>query len=422
MKNPGFCLTLWLLLPLAIRGEPQSYSYYNLFWNCPSSQMFITDGWVCEGPFRANDTVRLYSTSPGRDQDPWFYSFTLSAYYYLYGNNPPGIQCTFPQQGNLWIEPFEKMSLGVPWFELGVTELPFGADQVDWQTVRSTAQSGGLFINVDNGARIVLRDSLLLLRNVPGTTHQQYDLSVLTCPVVWLGNYASDRIYIRGDSLAALTVPLTIGTFGDLYLSGELVCEGEGILGLVTVFGDLVIADDPEMPEPGWSGFEIVTDRDLSFMASMMALEGDFMAEAWSQPSPQAVFTLQGGIQVQSPGYTGSPVSGFKMEYHYDERLFTEGPPYYPQFNFTGSDREDLLPVVTPVLKASQNPFSGSTVISSPGPGTLTFLDASGRTVITCEITSELTIYGEDLPDGVYLVVYDGGTGEVSSITLAKID
>ncbi len=78
--------------PLAQEG---SYSYYCSFSHEPTIDGYYSDSLVINGPFRANGPIWLYSKTPGR------------------------LPATEPHCGDLWIEPYEFMVQGPPWFTLG---------------------------------------------------------------------------------------------------------------------------------------------------------------------------------------------------------------------------------------------------------------------------------------------------------------
>ena len=415
---------LFLVLSLS-SAESGSYAYYNCFLDDPSLNGYYSDGFTFDGPFRANGPVAIYSSTPGRDNDPWFYSFTLSSDYYLYGTGSSGVQCSTPQYENLWIEPYELMQQGSPWFNLGAEPLPFGPDYVDWQSIRTAAQNGGLELvvgtDVTDGSRLILRgDSTLTIMYEQFGTETVYDLSTLDNPAIWIEN-PGERIYLRGSAPYPFDSALTIGMMGDLFFSGELLCEEEGFLGIVSVYGDLVIADDPETPEPGWPGYEIQTDESFTFQCSMMALDGIFQAEIFYQPIPQAVFSLAGGMQVCEEGFTSSTSGGFSLAFPYDERLLTESPPFYPEYQLSGIENA-FGETVEPLFLASPNPFSSSVQFSLPFQGEVEVYDQSGRVVARSGICSQWVLDGGHLPSGVYIAVASGPSEESSFLRLVKVD
>jgi len=64
---------------------------------------------------------------------------------------------------------------------------------------------------------------------------------------------------------------------------------------------------------------------------------GSFYVENYSTKTPVGTLTVTGGIIQKARGpvgtfnpYTGQTVSGYAKNYHYDPRLATQPPPYYP--------------------------------------------------------------------------------------------
>ncbi len=403
--------------------ETGSYSYYGCFQSAPSTSGYYADGHCFPGPFRANGPIVIYSTTPGRDNDPYFHSLTLSSDHYLYGTGPGGEQVTEPHWGNLWIEPYELMAQGPPWFSLGAAPLPFGADQVDWQSVRSAAFDGGLVlhvgVHVENGSRFSIRGDTLLVKVDGFGAEHSYDLSSLANPVVWVENSANDRIYIRGYQGSPLSTPVTIGMFGHLYMSGSLECSGAGMAGIISVYGDLFIADTPSGPQQGWEGYEIETTTDIDYQASLMALEGRILAENYTQPVTRVDF-MYSGFQVEYEWYTGTTYSGFDMVNTYDERLLTQSPPFYPQYDISGTaETAERVPGAS--MGVSCNPFQGSSVVTLSSPATVQLFDQTGRLIGESGLTEQWILNGSDLPDGVYVLraVFPGGGTE--SLRVVKL-
>ena len=418
----AFFILFLLLCFSSVSAQEGSYSYYNIFFASPSTDGAYCDGYYFGGPFRANGAIRLVSSSPGRDNDPYFYSFTLSSDHYLYGWGA-GVQCTTPQYENLWIEPYEMMEQGPPWFNLGIDPLPFGADQVEWQVVRAAAMSYGLYLtstDVPDGSRILLEDGQISVKTDEYSAAVVYSFAGLDEPVVWIENGVNDMFYLKGhpDS-QGLADELTIGSIGSTYFAGPLEYNGDtpGMLGLISVYGDGCIADKPSVD---WDPpYEIGTDSDLTYSASILLLDGVFEAENYTEPTPQVDFILYGGIQMQQEGYTGTMNSGFLICWDYDERLFNQSPPLYPQYEMSGVGSVDT-PLSALGLSASCNPFSSSVSLAMTEPGTITVYDSSGRIVDSCDTEGEWVWNGSLLPGGVYIVSANGMSGNSTSLRLVK--
>lgn len=75
---------LFAILALAAAdslAQEGSFSWFACFLGNPTLDGAYADGYHFGGPFRANGPVRVLSSSPGRDNDPYFYHFTLSSDY-----------------------------------------------------------------------------------------------------------------------------------------------------------------------------------------------------------------------------------------------------------------------------------------------------------------------------------------------------
>lgn len=349
---------------------PRNFAIYAAFLNSAGAGWF-GDGYRFDGPFHCNSVVKLYSATPGRDNDVWFYSFSTTADYYLYGTGV-GVKAYEPQIGDLWIEPYERMVKGEPWFNLGAEEIPFGSDQVNWQGAYNAAQSGGLFLSglqVPDGTRLLLMRDTLLVKTGEFAPVDTFNLSALDNPVVWINNDPGHSVYLktRGGYLNTYGLPmgLTIGVNGNLVVAGPILYSNidlldennECMLGLVVRNGDFTIAADPDNPNcplVDWSGMEnemwqIQTGdgsgdypEGIQVHAIVMALDGYFQLEypqnwRWNWWPRQATdFEIVGGYIIHeeyvTTWYLGpDDYSGYITFVTYDPRLMTMHPPFFPQ-------------------------------------------------------------------------------------------
>ena len=366
---------------------PRNFGVYATFLNNAGTGYF-GDGYRFDGPFHSNSVVQLSSATVGRDQDPWFYSFATVADNYLYRVPNTGITevATVPQHKNLYIEPYEKMLMGEPFFELGVDEIPFGSSAVGWQGAYNAAVSGGLVLSgLDNFTRMMLLDSLLLVRETDGGPIVTYDLSTLANPVVWINNGTNETVYLKTEEQTpyrshGLTLPLTIGVNGNLCVSGPILYDNVDLLddsnkvmlGLVVKEGDFTIAVDPDMvgtlidwDDPVW---DISTSKNdylngIEVDAVVMVLDGYFQLENvsssnmlwWSHPAID--FEMVGGYIVNGEGVTtwvdlAGGTYGYLTFVTYDPRLMTMHPPYFPNTGIWDTaywdERPDMIDVDLP--------------------------------------------------------------------------
>jgi hypothetical protein len=365
--------------------SPQNFARFACFLNSPDLSGAYADGYRFDGPFFANGPVRLWSASSGRNNDPWFYSFQLTSDSYVYGWGSNTSNVPHPPGSDLWVEPYERMLLGKPYFEMGADSIPFGPDEVNWESARDAALDGGMHFpdptstpplpSLPSGTRMIVgADSLWIKTASGGTPDPDYVYcmdSLLTKRVIWVDNGNNDRLYIKGDPLAvnfdSLGVDslLTIGCDGDIWPYGPLRYANDDmddpnnrcLLGMISVHGDLIMADDPgaaDWMNPWHIDMDpnVGSPDNIPYSAVIMTLSGEFRAEDWTEPTPMDNFNLIGGYIVDSEGYTTSGNSGLNSVIHYDTRLMTMHPPYFPQTGEWGTiywkewpdmDNEDLL-------------------------------------------------------------------------------
>ena len=342
---------------------PRNFGVYATFLNNAGAGYF-GDGYRFDGPFHSNSVVRLSSATVGRDQDPWFYSFATVADHYLYQVPNTGITeiAYEPHHKNLYVEPYEKMLIGEPFFELGVDEIPFGSSEVGWEGAYNAANSGGLMLSgLADSTRMILLDDTLMVCEFDGGPVVKYCLSDLTNSVVWIDNGPNETVYLKTEEETpfrshGLDSSLTIGVNGNLSVSGPILYSNidlmdehnKCMLGLVIKNGDFTIAVDPDMSagidwvDPVWDISTGTKDYDtgIEVDAVIMVLDGYFQLEdvsgahAWYWPHQAVDFEMVGGYIVNVEGTTtwvsGSDTWGYLTFVTYDPRLMTMHPPFFP--------------------------------------------------------------------------------------------
>ena len=329
---------------------PENVARFSVFMDSPDVSGYYGDGYKFDGPFYANGPVWIYSRSLGFNNDPYFYSLTLTSPYYLAQSTK--VQATQPAVsgggGNLRLQPYDRMLMGAPYFELNAEPIPFGSDELDWTSVRNAAQNGGLVLSgtqVANRMRMMIRNDTLMVKLTEFGPVTKYWLDTLTNPVVWIEMPALGQdIYLRSYGnmrVDGLSMPLTIGTRGNIVMSGNMLYQNDDpldpnndtMLGLMTVNGNLLIARcQTAQGFPGhWpDGFAIETHMNVEYNAVLLALDGVIQAQDWRYPDPFRTFLVMGGYMVQTEGYTGTGSAGYDMQVHFDPRLMTMHPPFFP--------------------------------------------------------------------------------------------
>jgi len=437
MSRTSFLL-LMLLPVMAVSVFADSGSYSDFQFLIDENAAF-GDGRVMNGPVRSNGVLFIYSLTPGRDNDPWFYSLTtaLDSIYTTLPDTFLMISSTLPHppETYLWVEPYELMCEGPPWFILGADSIPFGSGNVNWQSTYYAALENGLFFApMVSGTRVILESDSIHLRETFEGPVLSYCISDLSEPVVWIDNAPGDDIYIRSippDSGSGITVPVTLGCGGSVYIMGDILYEplSGGMLGLITVYGDMLIADTP-VYEP-WEGiWAIETEKDMLCSGSLLILDGVFEAENPWEPHPAADFTLFGGIQHYSEAitaYISGPNSwGYFLGFDFDQRLFDVSPPFYPTYDTgTGIEENPAILITEPLLQIQGNPFHDNLVLSITADISTThnvyLLDLSGRRVRESSIRDTITLQTGDLPCGTYILLVESPDGIHQSYKVVKL-
>lgn len=329
---------------------PENLARFAVFQDDPGGG-YYADGYRFDGPFYANGPINIYSSSATHENDVFFYSYKSTSPFWVYGTSSAGSHQTTPAAGNLEMRPYQRLLLGAPYFELNADTISFGSGDLNWQGVRSAAISDGLYLtttDVPNYARLALKnDTLFVQKNAASVlSPDTFPLGGLVNPVVWIENASNHNIYLRGSAIDSLDMALTIGCYGTVLMSGPLYYEdmdlqdpdNTDMLGVITVNGNIWIADDPDVNEPNWLGhFSIMTEGTFTYCAVLVALDGIVKAENPYQPAGVFEFQVLGGYMCQAEGHTNNEPSptyplgtGFSMGVYFDPRLLFSHPPFFP--------------------------------------------------------------------------------------------
>ncbi|MBN1434541.1 hypothetical protein JW921_07260 [Candidatus Fermentibacterales bacterium] len=328
---------------------PENFARFAAFLSTPNLGGFYGDGYRFDGPFFANGPICIWSqTGFWSPDEPMFYSLGLASPHYYYSTGGASNPTSVPHVGGLWIEPYDRMLLGPPYFEMNADPIEFGPDEVDWQTARNAAMSNGIYFAggaAPSGTRMIVRGDTLIVKTSQAAAEQRFCISDYGNPVVWVDNNNTDNLYLKTYPSMVdtnfLTVPLTIGMRGNLYMAGSFRYANEDCLdpsnkilaGFITVYGDILMAHDPETTGGAdWAGiWEVETFVNWQFNGVLMALSGEIRAENYWYPQPSVDLTILGGYIVVEEGITTTTMpSGFDWAIHYDTRLMSMHPPFFP--------------------------------------------------------------------------------------------
>lgn len=144
---------------------------------------------------------------------------------------------------------------------------------------------------------------------------------------------ANGVLYVEGGNLAlkgTLKGQMTIGSSGDIKMVDSVTYADDpkrnpaskDILGIVAGQNVVIPQEAP---------------HNLRIDASVMALKSSFGVENWWQGAPKGTLTINGGLIQANRGpvgrfnpATGQKVSGYTKDYHYDQRLKSMAPPFFP--------------------------------------------------------------------------------------------
>ncbi|MBI4227164.1 MAG: DUF4900 domain-containing protein [Candidatus Omnitrophica bacterium] len=292
--------------PLALRQnrmivQTESFAQYAYFTNSERSwpnglQVYFITGDIIEGPTHTNGQFSMY----GR---PVFQGpvSSVNRTINLWGGN----QVTQP----VFAEP---PKLGVPPKKFP-TSYP--------TSIIESAQSGGTVLRGDTAVTLLANGTMRVTNARAGLRDR-----VMPLP----GNGV---LYVDGGNVAlqgTLKGQLTIGSSGD-----------------VRVVDSVTYADNPKINPKSKDLLGIVAGQNVTVAkeapanvkveASIMALNRSFGVEGWWERPPRGTLTVNGGIIQANRGIvgsfngnTGTKLSGYTKDYHYDPRLRTMSPPSFP--------------------------------------------------------------------------------------------
>ena len=284
-------------------------------------QVFVErGGWVWfrtgerfEGPVHVNHSLQI-------DGDPWFG-----------GPVTAGGGLTLKTGSN----PVFEMG-----YELNAETIPLPDDSYATDRIKPAAQSGGRILLALSGNKAKYHIDLdhfgpgilgyRTYQRVGGTyvwsaVWEPVDLSAIN-GAIW----SPEPIQIEGT----LDGQLTIGVEGNIEVIGDVLYDGvvpgnapapdcDDALGLIAN-GDLIIA------------YTTPNKNDCLFYGVVMALEKSVEAEDYQHHDPRGVFEMYGGLIVDYSIHlgqydsAGNLLSGYVRDYHWDNRMVTMPPPFFP--------------------------------------------------------------------------------------------
>jgi type II secretory pathway pseudopilin PulG len=203
--------------------------------------------------------------------------------------------------------------------QLGVDQKP--TNRLNANRLKTAAGSGaGMTLTGDTTVALV-SDGTMNVTN----SNEGWDNQNMLIP----GNGA---LFVEGGDLTisgTLKGKLTAGSSDNVVISDNLLYETDptvapsnDMLALISETNVIVSSDAP---------------HDVSIFGTVIATEGSFIVENWSQGPAKGTLTVYGGIiQIErGPVGTFNPrtnrrVSGYEKDYHYDQRFWYDPPNWVP--------------------------------------------------------------------------------------------
>lgn len=313
----------------------------------PLSQIkrFTIEGWGATGPQAAPTSLRRNTMVVQTESFAQYAYFTNSERSW-----PNGVQVYFitgdviegPTHTNGQFSMYGRPAFQGPVSSVARTINLWGGSQVTQPVFREPPKLGvppkkfptsyptSIVAAANNGGRVLRGDTAvtLLPNGTMRVTNAQagYRDKVVALP-------ANGVLYVDGGSVSlqgTLKGQLTIGSSGD-----------------VRVVNSVTYADNPKINPQSKdllgivAGQNVVVDRaapaNVKVEASIMAINRSFGVENWWERPPKGTLTVNGGIIQANRGIvgsfngnTGTKLSGYTKDYHYDPRLGAMSPPSFP--------------------------------------------------------------------------------------------
>ncbi len=284
---------------LLVQAEHFSrYAYFTDNEKSPSgSTVWFINGDHIEGPTHTNGQFSMRGR-PRFDGPVSSVSNSLN----LWGGGPPATDPVF--NGGL---------------QLGVPLRAFPA--VYPNSVVNAANNGGLVLNGNTDVTLLSSGMMQVTNAGAGWSNQMVPLP------------ANGVLYVNGGDVklqGSLRGQLTIGTSGDVQILNSVTYandprvtpSSQDILGIVAGNNVVISQSAPS---------------DVEIDAAVMALNTSFIVQNWAVGPPKGTLTVLGGIIQQKRGpvgtfssSTGLRLSGYAKDYHYDRRMVSMVPPFFP--------------------------------------------------------------------------------------------
>jgi len=213
--------------------------------------------------------------------------------------------------------------------ELGAAAMPMPTSAPD---LENAAQNNGLYLT---GKTLIVfnNDGTLSVTNA----NKGWNNHTVSIPDNGAVFVSGGNVYVRGT----LGGRVSVGTDRNIIVTGNIVYnddprtnpDSEDMLALIAERNVVVSTDDDD----GAGVYDSSAPYNTEIDATIMALGDSFIVENWYWVN-KGTLTIYGGVIQKNRGPVGTfdsstnqKISGYSKDYHYDPRLATITPPYYPR-------------------------------------------------------------------------------------------
>ncbi len=313
---------------VSVTYAPDYPSRYALLVDREIPPGFFTDGTVVDGPVHCNGDIHFGSVTPDSSDDPFVAEVSTTPLGGFVFSDAGRSGVPHPPGSRTWVRPYTRHRGGAPSWNPSAPVVDFRRLGNYFAGLGMTAHGMGTFIV--GAKRIILDGNTMKIK-----TAETGPVSVLELGrdknLVFVANGAMP-VYIKSGR--PTTIPLTIVTTGNVYISGNIYGEtagNSGPLALVSL-GDIVVASDPSYSgEHDWSApWDIQTEGNLEVRAYLAAPSGVLRSQSVLYPGIPVHMVLAGGLLEKRMGRLGTAMSGYRLVIRYDNGLGRVMPPHFP--------------------------------------------------------------------------------------------
>ncbi len=307
-STSGFSVTKKVEVQVSRENFAKFIYFTNYEESASGTKIWFFNGDVIQGPVHSNDQIHIYGSPIFMD----LVTSTAETFDYYHGG-PPQDNPDF-QQG----------------YQLGVAPIDMEKHKT-LTRLEDLSSSGGLKLTSDSKIQLNADSTLTYWPKTGG--NWSFPSSITWGSPTTVSLPSNGVIYVQERALISGTLSgrLSIAAENEIYIAEDVVysiapTEPTCVDALGLIAGNNIVVSKGS---PSGSS--------LTIHATMMAFDGSFYVKNYSSIPVMGNLTVYGGIIQNRRGavgtfnsYTGQRVSGYLKDYHYDNRVTDEPPPYFP--------------------------------------------------------------------------------------------